>query len=270
VMFVTQISTSFRVDNSFFQRLQQATFATERVVTVDGKPKKERLREHVPTGLQSSLRVLSGKTYSSAQEFISAAGGVFGVARKSGVEAAAPQGVPGPYEVNQSFVDAVSQSISPQAADGLRAVIGKQYNSRQEFVDAAAAAIGKAEANRIDNALISSARTNNSVYWIAVLLIALGAAGHQAWSANIFTLVSDVFPKKATASVTGIGGMVGAVAGILGDNYLGRVLTSSGPSGYFFAFLVAGSCYLILLGVVHLLMPKMTPLDENLEHVRTK
>ncbi|RED45729.1 MFS transporter [Seonamhaeicola aphaedonensis] len=100
--------------------------------------------------------------------------------------------------------------------------------------------------------------------WLAICLIGLGAAGHQAWSANIFTLASDVFPKKATASVVGIGGMVGAVAGILADYLLGSVLDQAGNTGYFWAFLVAGSCYLIILGLVHLLMPKMTPLDENL------
>lgn len=103
--------------------------------------------------------------------------------------------------------------------------------------------------------------------WLAVVLIGIGAAGHQAWSANIFTLVSDVFPKKAVASVTGIGGMVGAVAGILGDKALGRVLDSSGNTGYFWAFLIAGFCYLIVLGVVHLLMPKMTPLDDDLNPI---
>lgn len=100
--------------------------------------------------------------------------------------------------------------------------------------------------------------------WIAVILIGLGAAGHQAWSANIFTLVSDVFPKKAVASVTGIGGMVGGLAGILGDMLLGKVLDSAGIVGYFWAFLIAGSSYLIILGIVHLIMPKMIPLDENL------
>lgn len=103
--------------------------------------------------------------------------------------------------------------------------------------------------------------------WIAVFLIGLGAAGHQAWSANIFTLVSDIFPKKATASVVGIGGMVGAVAGIVGDYILGSVLDQADNTGYFWAFLVAGSCYLIILGFVHLLMPKMTPLDDNLHSV---
>ena len=104
--------------------------------------------------------------------------------------------------------------------------------------------------------------------WVAVILIGLAAAGHQAWSANIFTLVSDVFPKKATASVVGIGGMIGAVAGILADIVLGSVLDQAGNSGYFWAFLIAGSCYLIILGFVHLLMPKMTPLDENLQPIK--
>lgn len=101
--------------------------------------------------------------------------------------------------------------------------------------------------------------------WVAVFLIGLAAGGHQAWSANVFTLVSDVFPKKATASVVGIGGMVGMIAGILADMVLGSVLDTAGNSGYFWAFLIAGSLYLTVLGIVHLLMPRMTPLDENLK-----
>jgi ACS family hexuronate transporter-like MFS transporter len=95
--------------------------------------------------------------------------------------------------------------------------------------------------------------------WIAVLLIALAAGSHQAWSANVFTLVSDVFPKKAVASVVGIGGMWGAVAGIIANLALGQVLTNSGPHGYVYAFLVAGCVYLVALGVVQIIMPKMTP-----------
>src|SRR5665647_533607 len=106
--------------------------------------------------------------------------------------------------------------------------------------------------------------------WLAIFLIGMGTAGHQAWSANLFTLVSDVFPKKATASVVGIGGMVGALAGMLGDIMLGSVLDTAGNNGYFWAFLVAGSLYLIVLGLVHLIMPNMTPLDENLNYVVKK
>ncbi len=104
--------------------------------------------------------------------------------------------------------------------------------------------------------------------WVAVALIAMAAAGHQAWSANVFTLVSDVFPKKATASVVGIGGMVGGLSGLLADLGLGKVLDHSGPKGYFFAFLIAGLIYVFALLIVHLIMPRMTPLDENLKPVR--
>ncbi len=103
--------------------------------------------------------------------------------------------------------------------------------------------------------------------WLAIFLIGFAAAGHQAWSANIYTLVSDVFPKKATASVVGIGGMVGAVSGIVADIILGSVLDQSGNKGYFWAFLLVGFCYLTILGFVHLLIPKMTPLDENLNKI---
>ena len=148
----------------------------------------------------------------------------------------------------------------------LHALSGKSYPSAKEFLKAVSGTITKEQTKRMESALVRSARSD-SLYWIAVLLIALAASGHQAWSANVFTVASDVFPKKALASVTGIGGFVGAVAGMLADYSLGQVLTSSGPAGYFFAFLIAGSCYLILLGVAHLLMPKMTPLDENLRRV---
>lgn len=104
--------------------------------------------------------------------------------------------------------------------------------------------------------------------WLAIVLIGIGAAGHQAWSANIFTLVSDVFPKKATASVVGIGGMVGALAGMVSSYTLGKLLDQAGKQGFFYAFLIAGSLYIVILLFVHLLMPHMTPLDEDLNEVR--
>jgi ACS family hexuronate transporter-like MFS transporter len=81
--------------------------------------------------------------------------------------------------------------------------------------------------------------------------------------------VSDVFPKRATASVTGIGGMVGAVSGIIADYTLGQALKASGAGGYFFAFLIAGMMYLVVLLIIHLIMPKMIPLNENLEKTKT-
>jgi ACS family hexuronate transporter-like MFS transporter len=160
------------------------------------------------------------------------------------------------------------ESVPADVQTALHALDGKSYGTAKDFLNAAGTIVDPNEVKRMDSSFINSARSDD-LYWIAVLLIALAAAGHQAWSANLFTLVSDVFPKKATASVTGIGGMVGAVAGIAGDWALGNRLTSWGPHAYFFAFLVAGSMYPILLGVAHLLMPKMTPLDENLRRVTT-
>ena len=101
--------------------------------------------------------------------------------------------------------------------------------------------------------------------WIAVFLIGLAAAGHQSWSINSYTLVPDVFPKKAIASVIGIGKMVGVAVAILADIALGAVLDTANNSGYFWAFMIAGFSYILILGFVHLLMPKMTPLDDNLD-----
>jgi ACS family hexuronate transporter-like MFS transporter len=153
-------------------------------------------------------------------------------------------------------------------------VIGKldvlrsnEYNTAIEFKADLDKIVDAESLKYFEPAILKHTRSNN-LFWIAVFLIAFAAAGHQAWSANLFTLVSDVFPKKAIASVTGIGGMVGAVAGMTADISLGTVLTASGPIGYFFAFLIAGLCYLFFLGVIHLLMPKMTPLDENLKLIK--
>jgi MFS family permease len=171
------------------------------------------------------------------------------------------------FEVNAKVIEAAQQNnASPQTLQSLRSLEGKTYPSAKQFLKAVRDAAGTEETNRLESVLISNARSDN-LYWVAVLLMAIATGSHQAWSANIFTLVSDVFPKKATASVTGIGGMAGAVAGLLADYSLGQVLSSSGPAGYFFAFLIAGSCYLLILAAVHLIMPRMTPLDENLRRV---
>lgn len=104
--------------------------------------------------------------------------------------------------------------------------------------------------------------------WMAVFLIGLAAAGHQSWSINGYTLVPDVFPKKAVASVIGIGKMVGVAVAIIADIALGTVLDTAGNSGYFWAFMIAGFSYIVILGFVHLLMPKMTPLDDNLNYIK--
>jgi ACS family hexuronate transporter-like MFS transporter len=93
--------------------------------------------------------------------------------------------------------------------------------------------------------------------WAAVLIIGVATAAHQGFSANLYTLPSDVFPRGAVGSVVGIGGMLGAFGGMVFSKYIGQVLDKIGT--YTPIFIVAGSAYLIALLVVHLLTPKMEP-----------
>jgi len=93
--------------------------------------------------------------------------------------------------------------------------------------------------------------------WLAVGLVGLAAAAHQGWSANMFTLASDMFPRRAVGSVVGIGGMAGAVGGMLIAKVVGYVLQWTGS--YLPAFIIAGSAYLVALGAIHLLAPKLEP-----------
>jgi ACS family hexuronate transporter-like MFS transporter len=93
--------------------------------------------------------------------------------------------------------------------------------------------------------------------WIAVAIVSLAAAAHQGWSANLFTLVSDTFPRQAVGSVVGLGGMAGAVGGMLIAKLTGYILDTTGS--YVPVFLIAASAYLLALGAIHLLSPKLTP-----------
>jgi MFS transporter, ACS family, hexuronate transporter len=93
--------------------------------------------------------------------------------------------------------------------------------------------------------------------WPATLLIGLAAAGHQGFSANLFTLASDLFPSRAVASIVGIGGMAGAVGGMLIAEVVGHVLEWTGS--YRIPFFIAASAYLIALALIQLLSPKLLP-----------
>lgn len=92
---------------------------------------------------------------------------------------------------------------------------------------------------------------------IAVAIIGLAAAAHQGWSANLFTLASDVMPRRAVASVVGFGGMAGAVGGMLMAQYVGGILENVGS--YTPIFLTFGSIYLIALLIIHLILPRLEP-----------
>jgi len=93
--------------------------------------------------------------------------------------------------------------------------------------------------------------------WVAVAIISLATAAHQAWSANLYTLPGDTFPRKAVGSVIGIGGTAGAVGGMLFALYVGQVLEALGT--YTLIFAVAGSVYLIALLIIQLLVPHLEP-----------
>jgi len=103
--------------------------------------------------------------------------------------------------------------------------------------------------------------------WYAVLTIGVACAAHQAWSANIFTTVSDMFPKKAVASVTGIGGMAGAFGGILIAWAAGLLLKHFAAlekieAGYGLMFIVCGLAYIAAWLVMHLIIPKMKRVED--------
>ncbi len=93
--------------------------------------------------------------------------------------------------------------------------------------------------------------------WTAVALVSLAAAAHQGWSANLFTLASDMFPARTVASVVGIGGFGGAVGGMLIATLTGFLLEFTGS--YMVIFLLAGTAYLVALAIIHWLAPRLEP-----------
>ena len=101
--------------------------------------------------------------------------------------------------------------------------------------------------------IVFAARADN--LWLAVALVGLATAGHQGWSANVYTLASDLFPRRAVASVVGIGGFAGAVGGMLISTVIGLLLQLTGS--YVPVFMLAGGAYLVALAVVHLLAPTL-------------
>ena len=93
--------------------------------------------------------------------------------------------------------------------------------------------------------------------WGAVLVIGLATAAHQAFSANLYTLPSDLFPRAAVGSVVGIGGTVGALGGMGMALFTGYILDAT--HSYELLFAICASAYLVALAVVHLLSPKLAP-----------
>ncbi len=104
-------------------------------------------------------------------------------------------------------------------------------------------------------------------FWVPVILIGIGASAHQAWSANIFTTVSDMFPRKAVASIVGIGGMAGGIGGVIVTKIGGALFThykevGSIETGYTIMFTFCALAYLIAWFVMKSLVPKYKPITD--------
>jgi ACS family hexuronate transporter-like MFS transporter len=93
--------------------------------------------------------------------------------------------------------------------------------------------------------------------WGSVLIIGLAAAAHQGWSANVFTMTSDMFPRHAVGSVVGFGGMAGAIGGMFVSKVVGHILNLT--HSYVIPFIIAGSAYLLALLIVQLIVPNLEP-----------
>ena len=101
--------------------------------------------------------------------------------------------------------------------------------------------------------IMMAARTGNA--WLAISLIALAAGAHQGWSANLYTLASDMFPRSAVGAVVGFASMFGAIGGMLVSKAVGYILQSTGS--YVAVFLLAGSAYLVALCFIQALSPRL-------------
>jgi ACS family hexuronate transporter-like MFS transporter len=101
--------------------------------------------------------------------------------------------------------------------------------------------------------------------WVAVALITLAASAHQAWSANVFSLAGDMFPRRVVGSVTGFGGMLGAIGGFALLAGTGEIHKVTGS--YFIIFLAASLAYIISWFLIHLLVPKLEQAKIEEEHL---
>ncbi|HJS41863.1 MAG TPA: MFS transporter [Gemmatimonadales bacterium] len=94
--------------------------------------------------------------------------------------------------------------------------------------------------------------------WTAVLIVAVAAAAHQGWSANVYTLASDMFPRSVVASISGIGGFAGAMGGVLFQRITGRILDANG-NDYTPIFVVCGFAYVTAWTIIQVLAPRLEP-----------
>jgi len=262
VVFAATLETHFNVDNRFFERLQTATFVTERTVTVDGRSKKESLTQPVPADIQAQVRALVAQNFDSAFRFMQAVNAEVGAPVVQPLGAVLTASLEPGFQFTTNSLEGLKTTVPSDLQKALQPLRGKRFESADEFVRAAARAAGSVRTAPMDSALIECARSNN-YYWIAVLLIALAASAHQAWSANAFSLAGDMFPRRILGSVTGFGGFAGSVGAIALFTIVAKIraaaIARGEPGDYFLIFLAASLSYLTALLIIHLLAPRLEP-----------
>lgn len=265
VVFATSFGR-FNVNQAFFQKFASATYTVEQTVKDDktGADKRIKVQVAVPAGLADELKPLDGKSFRSIEEFIRACGGVIYPERskqlRQAFEGKSVQ-LPEDYlKVAAGIIpEKIALKIKKTLDDSEKAKKAKGALTVDEFVGMASFLA----AEEIRQPLADCAR-DNFLFWFAVLIIGLAGAAHQAWSANLYTTVSDMFPKKAVASVIGLGGMAGSLGGMCFPIISGRLLdkfTAAGnvTAGYAILFTICGSAYLVAFAIHHALAPKFEP-----------
>jgi ACS family hexuronate transporter-like MFS transporter len=260
VMFTTQFGR-FNVDQRFFEKLKTATYTVETIVTVDGQKKKEKVQHPVPAEVGTALQLLAGKTFRSIEEFLKAAGQNLYPEQTKAMQAALAGKTCATLD---DYIQAVGGTMAPDLASKVK----KNFEAKKapcKSTEAFISAVNEVEAARIQQPLADCAR-DNKLFWIAVLLIGLAGAAHQAWSANLFTTASDMFPKKAVASVIGLGGMAGSFGGMMFPVLTGKLLDhfkagGSETAGYALLFTFCAFAYLVAFAINHLLAPRYEQVD---------
>jgi nitrate/nitrite transporter NarK len=262
VVFATTIETRFRTDARFFERLPAATYTTDRTVVVNGNPRTEAVPQTISATFQHQILPLQGQEFDSAFSLMQAVNREVGAPVIEPGVAALRQSLGAGPEFSANAFDQAKVAVPKEIQPALQSLVGKRFASADEFILAATRAVGHTQTASMEAVLIDSARVNHH-YWYAVLLIALAASAHQAWSANAFSLAGDMFPRRVVGSVTGLGGFAGSVGAIALFMIVGQLrkaaIARGQPGDYFLIFLAASLAYVTALLLVHLLAPKLEP-----------
>ena len=263
VVFATSFGR-FNVNQTFFEKIVNATYAVEQMGKNEktGKDAIIKVQKPIPAQIAGEMKALEGKTFRSIEDFLKASGNVIYSERNKQIKQALEA-------KNLKSVDEYLQAVGTVIPEKLAQKIKKAIDDKEKKTKTKVSLTGEEfvslaafhAADEIRQPLADCAR-DNLMFWFAVLIIGLAGAAHQAWSANLYTTVSDMFPKRAIASVIGLGGMAGSLGGMMFPILSGRLLdqfSSSPTTGYAILFMVCGCAYLLAFAVHHALAPKFEP-----------